>query len=237
MRELARMSDISKRYRRRGPAALTGINLVVREGEALGIIGPNGAGKTTLIRILLGLAAPSTGEVSLFNHRPPQVSLAPRVGYTPETPNLPTRLRAAEVMRLFGAIKGADSGEIEPLLDWVNLSGERGLVKSYSMGMRRRLGLAVALLGDPDLIVLDEPAGDLDPIGREELMNRLKSLKVSGKAIVFASHLLEDVQSFCDQVVILDQGEIRYNGSVNVNTQGLAALLREAVRSNRRGLQ
>jgi ABC-2 type transport system ATP-binding protein len=200
------------------------ITLTVGEGEAFGFLGPNGAGKSTFVKMLVGLIHPTSGSGTLFGE--PIGSLAARqeIGYLPELYRYQEWLTGEEVLQLHAKLCKLDRfyarKRIEQLLEEVGL-GKRGKdrVKRYSKGMQQRLGLACALLNDPKLLFLDEPASALDPVGRHEVRVLLKKLKEQGKTIFLNSHLLEDVELLCDRVALLNNGQILTEGSVSAVLQ------------------
>jgi len=207
--------DLHKTYgapRGRTITALRGVSLRVESGTIFGLIGQNGAGKTTLIKILLGLSFPTTGSASLLGGSPSDAGRRRRVGYLPEQMRLPDYFKATAFLRYMGRLNGLDSSalndRIPALLERVGLAGVGKQVKAYSKGMQQRLGLAQALLNNPDLLILDEPTDGLDPLGRKEVRDLLMELKAEGKAIFLNSHLLSEVEMVCDQIAILDHGRV-----------------------------
>jgi ABC-2 type transport system ATP-binding protein len=196
------------------------ITLSVAAGEAFGFLGPNGAGKSTFVKMLVGLIHPTAGTGTLFGE--PIGSLAARreMGYLPELYRYQEWLTGEEVLELHAKLCQMDRiyalKRIKQLLDEVGL-GERGKdrVKRYSKGMQQRLGLACALLNDPKLLFLDEPASALDPVGRFEVRKLLQKLKDQGKTIFLNSHLLEDVELLCDRVALLNNGQVLTEGTVS----------------------
>jgi len=201
-----------------------GIDLEVRRGEIYGLLGPNGAGKTTTLKIVLGLLRPDRGTVRLLGKPPSDPASRHKVGFLPENPYFYDYLTAREFMdfyaRLIGIPRGERRGVIEALLDRVALKaeGRDRPLRKFSKGMIQRVGLAQALLGDPDFVVLDEPMSGLDPIGRREFRDIILSLRRAGKTIFFSSHILQDAEMICDRVGILKDGKLIREGE-------LAALL------------
>ncbi|MGZ3319208.1 MAG: ABC transporter ATP-binding protein, partial [Isosphaeraceae bacterium] len=199
---------LSKRFRRR--VAVQPLDLIVPEGSLFGYLGPNGAGKTTTIRMLLGLARPTAGNVRLLTEEVPGglARVRTRLGSVLEDPAFYPRLSGRENFRLL-AYLSADKGalaRIDPLLERVGLADRAGdKVRTYSHGMRQRLALGAALLHDPDLIVLDEPVSSLDPAGIRDVRALLASLRAEGKTIFLSSHLLSEVEQLCDQVCVVSQ--------------------------------
>jgi ABC-2 type transport system ATP-binding protein len=200
-------------------SALNGVSLTVRPGEVFGLLGPNGSGKTTAIKILLGLLFPTRGKALVFGRSPRDVRTKARIGYLPEESCLYPYLDAEETLDFYGRLFKLDAEErkrrIDSLLRLVGLNVEkRRPVREYSKGMARRIGIAQALINDPDLIVLDEPTSGLDPIGNREVKDLILRLKQRGKTILLCSHLLADVEDVCDRIAILYGGRVRKQGSV-----------------------
>jgi ABC-2 type transport system ATP-binding protein len=208
--------------------AVRGISFDVRENEIFGFLGPNGAGKTTTIKMLLGLIFPTRGRAMIYDHPVTASAARRRVGFLPENPYLYQYLTGLELMDLCGRLVGLSSRERDAqsraLIERVGLghAADRA-VRKYSKGMMQRLGLAQALLGDPDLLILDEPMTGLDPIGRKEVRDLLLEEKQRGKTLFFSSHILSDVEMLCDRVAIVHRGEVAAYGR-------LAELLRPEVR-------
>ena len=208
-------SGLRKRYRKR--TAVDGVSFTVDRGEVVGLLGPNGAGKTSVIKILLGLVRPDAGDVLLLGHKTGDPRARARVGYLPELFRYQPWLTAAEVMALH--VRLADvavpAGEPRECLALVGLADRAGdRVGGFSKGMQQRLGLAVALVARPDLVVLDEPTSALDPVGRADVRDILLSLKDRGVAVLLNSHLIGEVERVCDRVVILDKGRVAAAGSL-----------------------
>jgi len=199
--------------------AINGITLNVKQGEVFGLLGPNGAGKTTTLKILLGLLFPTSGSVSVLGQSPRDVRIKARIGYLPEESYLYPFLDAQETLDFYGRLFKLDARErksrTESLLDLVGLKIERRRpIREYSKGMARRIGIAQALINDPDLIILDEPTSGLDPIGNREVKDLILRLKQRGKTILLCSHLLADVEDVCDHIAILYGGKVRRIGTV-----------------------
>lgn len=200
--------------------ALRALDLEVQPGEVFGLLGPNGSGKTTTIKLLLGLLFPTEGQALVFGKDATDVSKNERIGYLPEESYLYKFLNADETLdfygRLFDIPADVRKQRIEELLDLVKIKRARKRqLREYSKGMTRRIGLAQALINDPDLILLDEPTSGLDPIGTREMKDMILQLKEQGKTIVMCSHLLADVQDVCDRIAILHQGELKELGRVD----------------------
>jgi ABC-2 type transport system ATP-binding protein len=220
--------DLSKIYRngwfRKPVEALRNVTFQVRRGEVFGLLGPNGAGKTTAVKILLGVVRKSGGSASLLGHPAGSVSARRQVGYLPENLSIPGHHTAATALEYYGNLSGMTVGEVkrcrDELLDRVDLADwTRVGVKKYSKGMRQRLGLAQALLHDPQVLMLDEPTDGLDPIGRSQVRELLTELKGKGKTIFLNSHLLQEVEMVCDRVAILQAGQLRFVGTVDEITE------------------
>lgn len=195
------------------------VSITVQEGEAFGFLGPNGAGKSTFVKMLVGLTYPTGGSASIFGHPIHSVEAKGQIGYLPELFRYQEWLTGEEVMKLHAKLCGVDPSDakrrIPELLDEVGLGSRgKGKVKDYSKGMQQRLGLAAALVSDPKLVFLDEPSSALDPVGRKEVRSILQRLKAQGKTIFLNSHMLEDVEAVCDQIALLNNGEILRTGDV-----------------------
>ena len=195
--------NLTKDYRdfwgRRKVRALKALDLEVRQGEIFGLLGPNGSGKTTTIKLLLGLLFPTSGEALVFNKQASDVSKNERIGYLPEESYLYKFLNAEETLDFYGRLFDMPSHirkrKVTELINRVGLDwAKRRQLKEYSKGMTRRIGLAQALINEPDLIVLDEPTTGLDPIGTREMKDLILELKAEGKTVLMCSHLLADVQ-------------------------------------------
>ena len=218
------VADLKKVYRsgilRRPFSALKGISFTVERGEIFGLLGPNGAGKTTLVKILLGIARGSGGRASLLG-RPAGDRLSRlRVGYLPENLRIASHHTAETALQYYGQLSGLSRRFIrsrqQSLLETVGLADRaRDRVKKYSKGMLQRLGLAQALLHDPELLVLDEPTDGLDPVGRSQVRNVLHQLRSEGRTVFLNSHILQEVELVCDRVAILDRGELKAMGAVD----------------------
>jgi ABC-2 type transport system ATP-binding protein len=199
---------------------LKGVSLSVQEGEIYGFLGPNGAGKTTSIKCLLGLLQPDSGSVSLFGQEGPTLAARRRLGYLPEQPYFYQHLKGLELLLYFGRLFGMRGAELrekaEELLGLVGLEGDGDKrLGQYSKGMLQRLGVAQALINDPDLVVLDEPMSGLDPIGRREVKDLILSVKQRGATVFFSSHILSDAEELCDRVCLLVDGKLRLEAPVD----------------------
>ena len=200
--------------------ALTDLDLVVEPNQIFGLLGPNGSGKTTTIKLLLGLVRPTAGTVKVLNADPAEVNHRRRLGFLPEESYFYDFLNAEETLDFYGRLFSLNGRErrrkTDELLDLVGLRGEarRRPLKEYSKGMVRRVGLAQALINDPELLILDEPTSGLDPMGTREFKDLLRRLREEGKTILLSSHLLPDVEDLCDGVAILYQGQKVAHGSL-----------------------
>ncbi|MDB6121510.1 MAG: transporter related-protein [Pedosphaera sp.] len=225
MNGILEIKDLRVEYPSRGigepvKLALKGLNLSVREGEVFGFLGPNGAGKTTTMNVLLGFVNATSGAAYLFGVDVKEPIARQRIGYLPELTYYYKFLTAEELLRFYARIFGIPRGEterrIDNLLKLVELEHARKRpIKTYSKGMQQRVGLAQALINNPDLLILDEPTSGLDPIGRMKVREIIQRLKNEGKTIFFSSHELGEVETVCDRVGILYQGELKVEGRVS----------------------
>jgi ABC-2 type transport system ATP-binding protein len=226
-------------------AAVSHLNLTIKPGETLAIVGPNGSGKTTTLKILLGMLFPTEGEVTLFGRAPGDPQVQQRIGYLPEAPYFHEFLNGREMLQFFGRLSGVPEDvlkdRIDELLKRVDLL-ERGAdmpIRVYSRGMRQRIGLAQAMINDPDLLVLDEPTNGLDPLGTVEVRQFILEQKRRKRTILLCSHLLSEVEAVADRVAILHRGNLIAVGPVSelvpeshrwqivateVTSEGIAAL-------------
>lgn len=219
--EAAGLTKVFKDFWGRPKAkAVNGINFQVKKGEVFGLLGPNGSGKSTTIKMLLGLLYPSKGALQIFGKSPRDVKTKQRIGYLPEETYLYKYLSAHETIDFFGSLFQLSGSErkkrTQQLVDMVGLknAGNRA-VGEYSKGMARRVGLAQALVNDPDLVILDEPTSGLDPVGCREVKNLIKTLAARGKTVILSSHLLADVEDVVDRVVVLYGGQVRAQGTTD----------------------
>ncbi len=203
--------------------AVDGLTVDVEQGGVIGLLGPNGAGKSTTIRMLLGLIRPTSGTATVLGESIEHPSrYIGHVGALIETPAFYPKLSGDANMRTLAALDGQPTSRIDEVLEIVKLTGRRAdRVSEYSLGMKQRLGIAAALLRNPDILILDEPMNGLDPAGIVEIRSLLKDLSQQGKTILISSHLLSEVQAVADQVVIIDKGRLIFEGD-------LSALLEEA---------
>ena len=207
--------------------ALHGLDLTVHAGEVLGFLGPNGAGKTTTLKILMGLMRPSAGKVEVFGHPAGEPAANRQIGFLPENPYFYGYLTGPEFMDLCGRLHGLDRStrraRTESLLARVGLEGQEGkALRKYSKGMLQRVGLAQALIGEPKLVVLDEPQTGLDPLGRKEVRDIIRELGQEGRTVVFSSHILGDVEMVCDRVALLIGGRLQALGPLSELLQAKA---------------
>jgi ABC-2 type transport system ATP-binding protein len=227
------IEGLCKTYRRKGGTtnAVDDLTLSVPEGGVFGFLGPNGSGKTTTIRCLLGLVAPTEGTVRILGRPIPDQlpAVMPSIGAIVEAPAMFPTMTGFENLRLLAAVDGIGDQRVLEMLDQVGLAERsRDLVKRYSLGMRQRLGLAAALLKDPALVILDEPANGLDPAGLKEVRQLLRSLSEEGRTVFVSSHLLSEVEHTCDAVAILNHGRCVAQGTVSevmARATGSAALV------------
>ncbi len=237
-------------FPRREVRALDSLDLELGWGEVLGLLGPNGAGKTTTMHLLLGLLKPTSGSVRLFGREPQDRAVRARIGFLPEESPFSRRFTADETLRFYGRrfrIPRADLRlRVGELLHRVGLDSARDRrVGDFSKGMKRRLGLAQALLNDPDLVILDEPTTGLDPIGTRDVKDLVRSLRSRGASVLLTSHLLSDLEAVCDRVVVLHQGRLVREGRLEsllarpeechlafrgLDSEGVEALIDEALR-------
>ena len=199
--------------------AVNNVDFEVRRGEVFGLLGPNGSGKSTTIKMLLGLLNPTKGFIRIFNRSPRDVKTKERIGYLPEESLLYKYLNSKETLDFFGGLFALDKQELklrqEQLLEMVGLSAtQMRTVGEFSKGMQRRIGLAQALINDPDLVILDEPTSGLDPVGCREIKDLILNLKARGKTVILSSHLLADVEDVCDRAVIYYGGKIQRQGTL-----------------------
>jgi len=208
--------------------ALTDFSLQVETGQIFSLLGPNGAGKTTFIKMLLSLASPTSGSATILGRRLPDVRVREKIGYLPENHRYPPYLTGEQVVRYFGELGGVTGKTLDtrtgPLLELVGMAQWRTMkVKRYSKGMLQRLGLAQALVNDPEILFLDEPTDGVDPVGRKEIREILRDLKHQGKTIFLNSHLLSEVELVSDRVAVLDKGRLLRVGTVeDLTTTGSA---------------
>ncbi len=212
------VTELRKRYR--GVEALAGLSMTVGRGEVFGFLGPNGAGKTTTVKLLLGLARPTSGSGTVLGAPLGDLRARRRIGYLPELFRYQPWLKAREVMTLHGQLIGmpraARGAAADAILELVGLADRStDLVGKFSKGMQQRLGLGVALMGDPDLVILDEPTSALDPIGRVDVRGIIRHARDRGAGVFLNSHLLSEVEQVCDRVAIVDHGRVVASGPLD----------------------
>jgi len=208
------------RWKRRVLHAVEGLDLTVRRGEVFGLLGPNGSGKSTTMKMILGLLRPTSGTAAIFGHPAGSMEARRRLGFLPENPYFHKFLSGDETLRFYGRLVGLRGAALEAkigeLIALVGLEASRTrALGSYSKGMLQRIGLAQALLGDPDLILLDEPTAGVDPLGAHDIKVLIRRLRDRGKTVVFSSHLLEEVEAVADRVAILHLGQKAMEGSLD----------------------
>ncbi|MGM0557359.1 MAG: ABC transporter ATP-binding protein [Myxococcota bacterium] len=215
---------LSKTFRigfwRKKVEAVRDVTFSVRQGEIFGLIGPNGAGKTTTMKMLTGLIFPDAGEMTMFGESIEHVEMRSRLGYLPENPYFYEHLSARELLVYYGNLHGQSRTDAkrraEGLLERVGLkdAADRA-IRKFSKGMRQRVGIAQALINDPELVILDEPQSGLDPVGRKEVRDLIVELKEDGKTVFFSSHILPDVEAVCDRIAVMHEGTLRETGSLD----------------------
>lgn len=218
------IENLTKIYRdfwgRKKVRALNSLSMNVKKGEIFGLLGPNGSGKTTTMKLLLGLLFPTEGEIKVLGKPASDVNKNERIGYLPEESYLYRFLNAEETLDFYGRLFNIPSKlrkeRADKLIKRVGIDGARKRqLKEYSKGMTRRIGLAQALINEPDLVMLDEPTSGLDPIGTRDMKDMILQLRDEGKTVVMCSHLLADVQDVCDRIAILYSGELKELGKVD----------------------
>ena len=216
--------SLTKVYRdfwgRKKKTALNALDLKIHKGEIFGLLGPNGSGKTTTIKLLLGLLFPTAGDSFVFGEPASKVEKNERIGYLPEESYLYRFLNAEETLDFYGRLFNIDSAtrrkRAAELIELVGLAGDKKrILREYSKGMRQRIGLAQALINDPDLIILDEPTSGLDPLGTKWMKDLILDLRKRGKTVLMCSHRLDDVQNVCDRIAILFNGDLQEQGRVD----------------------
>ncbi|WP_446664299.1 ABC transporter ATP-binding protein [Flexivirga sp. B27] len=210
--EVVAVEGLTKKYGRR--AVVDDVDLHLAAGSITGLIGPNGAGKTTIMSMLLGLVRPSAGRGTVLGHdlsRP--AAYLPQVGALIEGPAFFGNLSGRGNLDYFARLAGHDRSGIPDVLDLVGLQGREGdSFSSYSLGMKQRLGIGAALLGDPQLVILDEPTNGVDPAGMRDIRAMVRRIAADGRTVLISSHLLAELEHICDRVIVLDQGGLRYSG-------------------------
>ena len=246
---IVEIRNLAKTYRdfwgRSKKVALKPLDLEIRRGEIFGLLGPNGSGKTTTMKLLLGLIFPTSGEAFVFGKEATDVSKNERIGYLPEESYLYKFLDAEETLDFYGRLFDMPPDERKrraaALIKRVGLERDRKRqLREYSKGMTRRIGVAQALINDPELVILDEPTSGLDPIGTREMKDLIIELREKGKTVIMSSHLLADVEDVCDRIAVLHQGELKELGRVDdllrvtdvtqIRAKGLSAAATEEIR-------
>ncbi len=199
--------------------ALENVSFQLKEGQTLGLIGANGAGKSSCIRLMMGFIKPDHGQVYIMNQNPFHSTSKQKIGYLPEQPCFPKNLSGMEILHFCGKSSGMTKEEImqssEHWLKALNLWDARHrLLRTYSKGMQQRASFAMALIHNPDLLILDEPMSGLDPIGRADIVGIIEQLQEQGKSILFCSHILDDVARIADKIVILHQGKVLFDDNL-----------------------
>jgi len=235
--------------------ALEGLDMEVHRGEVFGLLGPNGSGKSTAMKMILGLLRPTRGRAEVCGYRAGTIAARRQIGFLPENPYFPNFLSGAELVRYYGRLSGMGGRvlekRIQELLEMVRLGGEAGKrpLRTYSKGMLQRAGLAGAMVGDPEILMLDEPTAGVDPAGSREIRDLILELRQRGKTVIFSSHLLEQVEDVADRVIILHRGQKLKEGRLDdlltrkkeweVNVQGLKEEDRKELRGwlENRGVQ
>jgi ABC-2 type transport system ATP-binding protein len=214
--------DLRKTYR--GVEALRGVSIKVEPGEVYGLLGRNGAGKTTLVKILLGIVTPTGGDANLLEHRAGDATVRRRVGFLPEDHRFPDYHTGVSLLDFYGDLYGLPAAarrrRADEALEMVGLADRKhSKVRTFSKGMKQRLGIAQAIFHDPELIFLDEPTDGVDPIGRREIRGILQKLKERGVTVFLNSHLLSEVELLCDRVAIMEKGRLAREGTVEELTE------------------
>jgi ABC-2 type transport system ATP-binding protein len=193
--------------------AVEGLDMEVRKGEVFGLLDPNGSGKSTAMKMILGLLRPSSGRAEVCGYRAGTIAARRQIGFLPENPYFPNFLTGIELVRYYGRLSGLGGKKLEnriaELMELVRLGGEAGKrpLRTYSKGMLQRAGLAGAMVGDPEILMLDEPTAGVDPAGSREIRDLILELKERGKTVIFSSHLLEQVEDVAERVIILHRGK------------------------------
>lgn len=225
MAEVAiRVVSASKVYSTPGKpkrTAVSDVSITVESGTIHGLLGPNGAGKTTTLKMLLGLVRPSGGTFEVLGADSTRPSGRRALGFLPEQPYFPIHLTARQAMRFYGSLAGVSTADVRTqtatLLERVGLAdAERTELSKFSRGMLQRLGIAQALLGRPQVVILDEPASGLDPVGQRDVRNLMLELRAEGVTVLLSSHQLSEVEAVCDQVTILNRGVVAVEGDINL---------------------
>ena len=226
-------TDLTKRYGQR--AAVDRVGLSVRRGEVYGFLGPNGAGKTTTLRLLLGLVRASSGTAHVLDAAPGDPAALARIGMLVESPAFYPYLSGRDNLRVFARYASAPVSKVDEVLETVDLTDHaEDRASSYSLGMKQRLGVAAALLKDPELLILDEPTNGLDPAGMSDMRLLIRRLGIGGRTVLLSSHLLGEVQQVCDRVGVIAEGKLLRQGTVReLRGQGTLRIAGEPLREAR----
>ncbi len=229
--EALKITNLSKSYHLRGEdvQVVNDLSLNIKKGEVFGFLGPNGAGKTTTIKMIVGLAFPTDGEIKIFGKDNAATTTKEKIGFMSEHPYFYNYLTGFEMLEFFGKLFPIDpqirTKRVNDLLEKVGLGEAKNVpVRKYSKGMNQRLGLASALINDPQIIFLDEPLDGLDPLGRRQIKEIITQLKKEGKTVFFNSHILADVEEICDKVGIIDRGKLIEYGEPKTLAKGSKSL-------------
>jgi ABC-2 type transport system ATP-binding protein len=218
--------NLTKRYRPH-IMAVDGLDMQARRGEVYGFVGPNGAGKTTALRMFLGLVRPSSGSCMVLGQKPGAPDALARIGALVETPAFYPYLSGRNNLRVLARHAGVSYSRIEPVLEEVELSGRgNDRFKTYSLGMKQRLGMAAALLKDPELLILDEPTNGLDPAGMAEMRHLIRNLGQGNRTVLLSSHLMGELEQICDRIGVVKDGKIVAEGSLDELRHGTRLKLR-----------
>ena len=218
---MIQFDSVCKRYTKElfltAPAALQDVSFSLDKGQTLGLIGANGAGKSTAIKLLMDFIRPDAGSIAILGHPPTQHAVRRQIGYLPETANFPSNLTVLDMLRFTGSTCNMTKNDVRAASEkWLCRLGlwdaRKRPLRNYSKGMQQRANFAIALLNDPELLILDEPMSGLDPIGRADILALIADLKSQGRSILFCSHILEDVDRLVDQVLVLHKGKKLFEG-------------------------
>ncbi|MFK5704824.1 lantibiotic protection ABC transporter ATP-binding subunit [Ligilactobacillus sp. LYQ139] len=223
--------SLTKSYRNQ--QALNNVNIHIPENKIYCLLGPNGAGKTTLMKIITGMTSPTSGDVEFNHHKWTRKDLS-NIGSLIEEAPIYGNLTARENIQVINRLRGESDSNIEKILSTVGLEDSKKLSKNFSLGMKERLGIALALVGDPQLLILDEPTNGLDPIGIQELRNLIVKLKSKGITIIIASHMLSEIEKLADYIGIISDGRLLLEEEYTLNTD-LEKLFNKTIADGRKG--
>lgn len=220
------MKDYTSGFLRKRVRVLNDVSFSVKKAEIFGFVGPNGAGKTTTFKVILGFVSPSSGRVEIMGEPLGSVDVKRHIGYLPENPYFYDYLTGEELLRYMGELHGVNgdrlSRRVDDLLDKVKMAHARKIqLRKYSKGMLQRVGIAQALINDPEFLILDEPMSGLDPIGQREIRELILEQKEKGKTILMSSHILSDVEALCDRVAIIVDGNVVISGELGKLFEGI----------------